>query len=53
MHLGGQHHDDDAIKMAMLQWMPNQVAGFFEDGIQKLIVQYDKCFNDNGNYVEK
>ena len=43
MHLGGQHHDDnDAFKTSVLQWLSTQAADFYEDGIQKLIVWYDK-----------
>ncbi|GBM83246.1 hypothetical protein AVEN_79339-1 [Araneus ventricosus] len=47
-HLGGQHHDDDDdLKMAML------AADFYVDGIQNLVVRYEKCLNIGGNYVEK
>ncbi|GFU60513.1 hypothetical protein TNCV_2197541 [Trichonephila clavipes] len=35
------------------QWLSNQAASFFDDGIQKLVPRYDKCLNSNGNYVEK
>lgn len=55
-HLGGQRYDgddDDDVKMAVLQWLANQAPGFYEDGIQKLVVRYDKCLNIGGNYVEK
>ncbi|GBM89515.1 hypothetical protein AVEN_15320-1 [Araneus ventricosus] len=46
-HLGGQRHEgDDDLKMAVL-------ANFYEDGIQKLVVRYDKCLNFGGNYIEK
>ena len=38
MYLGGQHHDEnDVVKMTMLQWLSNQQAVLYEDGIQKLI----------------
>ena len=35
-----------------LQWMSNQAADFFEEGIQKLVERYNKCLNIGGNYVE-
>src|SRR5258705_10551213 len=53
-HLGGQRHDDDdEVKTSVVQWLSNQAADFYEDGIQKLVVRYDKCLNTGGNYVEK
>lgn len=53
-HLGGQRHDnDDDVKMTVMQWLTKQAADFFEEGLQKLIVRYDKCLNIGGNYVEK
>ncbi|GFY19460.1 putative transposable element [Trichonephila clavipes] len=53
-HLAGQHHsDDDEAKTTVKQWLSNQAASFFDDGIQKLVPRYDKCLNSNGNYVEK
>ncbi|GFX10618.1 histone-lysine N-methyltransferase SETMAR [Trichonephila clavipes] len=53
-HLVGQHHsDDDEVKTTVKQWLSNQAASFFDDGIQKLVPRYDKCLNSNRNYVEK
>lgn len=53
-HLGGlRHNDDDAVKTTVLQWLSHQAADFYEEGIQKLVVRYDKCLNIGGNYVEK
>jgi len=34
-------------------WLHNLVAPFFDEGLQKLVSQYDKCLNVDGNYVEK
>lgn len=58
IHLGSQHHDyndcDDEVKTVQKQWLSNQVVDFYEEfGIQKLVVRFNKCFNINGNYVEK
>ena len=33
--------------------MNRQVAGSYEEGISKLVSRYDKCFNVQGDYVEK
>ncbi|GFU93309.1 uncharacterized protein TNCV_1860401 [Trichonephila clavipes] len=53
-HLAGQRHsNDDETKTTVKQWLSNQVASFFDDGIQKLVPRYDKCLNSNENYVEK
>jgi hypothetical protein len=34
-------------------WLNSQMADFFDRGIQKLILRYDKCFNSGGDYTEK
>jgi len=34
-------------------WLHNLVAPFFDEGLQKLVSQYDKCLNVDSNYVEK
>jgi len=31
----------------------SQAAPLFDEGIQKLVQRYDKCLNNDGNYVEK
>jgi len=50
--LAGQRHtDDDEVKTTVMQWLSNQAATFFADGVQKLVPRYDKSLN--GNYVEK
>jgi hypothetical protein len=28
-------------------------AAFYDEGIQTLVQRYDKCLNNDGNYVEK
>ncbi|GFT18052.1 histone-lysine N-methyltransferase SETMAR [Trichonephila clavipes] len=58
MHLkkslaGQRHSDDDEAKTTVKQWLSNQAASFFDNGIQKLVPRYDKCLNSNENYVEK
>ncbi|XP_071043084.1 histone-lysine N-methyltransferase SETMAR-like [Parasteatoda tepidariorum] len=54
LHLSGQRlQDDDEVKTVVMQWLRNQAADFYEEGIQKLLQRYDKCLNVEGNYVEK
>jgi hypothetical protein len=31
----------------------SQAATFYEEGMQKLVLGYDKCLNNGRNYVEK
>jgi hypothetical protein len=34
-------------------WLSSWAAEFFDTGIKKLILRYDKCPNSGGDYVEK
>jgi hypothetical protein len=34
-------------------WLSSQAEDFFDTGIQKLILLYDKCLNSGGDYMEK
>lgn len=53
-HLGGKRFgSDEEVKTAVNTWFSEQAAEFFEEGIQNLVVRYDKCLNKHGNYVEK
>ena len=52
--LAGQHFlNDDDVKEAMKKWLSSQAATFYEEGIQKLVLCFDKCLNNGGNYVGK
>jgi histone-lysine N-methyltransferase SETMAR len=52
--LGGQRFlNDDDVKEAVKKWLSSQAAMFYEEGIRKLVLRYDKCFNNGGTYVEK
>ena len=51
--LGSKRFDDDDLKDAAQKWLTSQVATFYEEGIQKLVPHYEKCFNNGGEYVEK
>ncbi|GBL84136.1 Histone-lysine N-methyltransferase SETMAR [Araneus ventricosus] len=53
-HLGGNHYNaDEDVKTAMTSWLTEQAASFYEEGIQNLVVRYDKCLNKLGSFVEK
>ena len=44
---------DDKVKAAVRQWFRSQTADFYRSGIAKLVLRWDKCLNQHGNYVEK
>ncbi|GBM24462.1 hypothetical protein AVEN_41107-1 [Araneus ventricosus] len=53
-HLCGNHYNDDEdVKTAVTSWLSEQAASFYEEGIQNLVVRYDKCLNKLGSFVEK
>jgi hypothetical protein len=53
-HLAGKRHaDDEDLQHAVVDWLNNQAAVWYEEGISKLVSRYDKCLNVQGDYVEK
>jgi histone-lysine N-methyltransferase SETMAR len=50
---GQRFNNDEDVKRAVQKWLSSQVATFYDEGIQKLVSRYDKCLNNDGNYVEK
>jgi hypothetical protein len=52
--LGLQHFNNNKELMeGVKMWLSSQAADFFDTGVQKLILQYDKGHNSGGDYVEK
>jgi histone-lysine N-methyltransferase SETMAR len=51
--LGGRRFHNDEVKEAVNMWSALQVASFYDVRIQKLVPRYDKCLNNDGNYVKK
>ena len=51
--LAGRQFHDNEVKEAVTMCFGSQAASFYDEGIQKLVQRYDKCFNNGGNYVEK
>ncbi len=53
-HLGGQKfNSDDEIQAEMQTFLSSQDPQFYATGIEKLVVRYEKCLNNLGDYVEK
>jgi histone-lysine N-methyltransferase SETMAR len=52
--LATQHfHSNEELIDGVNNWLHNLAAPFFDKGLQKLVLQYDKCLNVDGNYVKK
>jgi hypothetical protein len=51
--VGRLFHDNNEVKEAVTTCFASQAASFYDEGIQKLVQCYDKCLNNDGNYVEK
>jgi hypothetical protein len=46
-------NSDDEVKTAVQHWVKTLAAAIFDEGIQKLVPQYDRCLSLAGDYVEK
>ena len=46
-------HTNEELMDVVNKWLHNLAVPFFEEGLQKLVSQYDKCLNVDGNYVEQ
>ena len=52
--LGGLRFTSDLEAQTVVrEWLAQQPASFFAEGIQKLVPRWDKCLNVRGGYVEK
>jgi hypothetical protein len=52
--LAGQRFiSDDDAKTTVWWWFCAQLAEFYNSDISKLVVQWEKCLNRGGDYVEK
>jgi hypothetical protein len=45
--------DDEDLHHAVLDWLNSQAVVWYEEGISKLVLRYDRCLNAQGDYVEK
>jgi len=48
---GFKSHDD--VKHEVQMWLRGQDPTFYVQGFEKLISHLDKCFNREGDYMEK
>jgi len=46
-------HTNKELMDGVNNWLHNLAAPFFDKGLQKLVSQYNKCLNVDGNYVER
>ena len=46
-------HTNEEFMDGVNNCLYNLVALFLDEGLQKLVLRYDKCVNVDGNYVEK
>jgi histone-lysine N-methyltransferase SETMAR len=52
--LGSQNfNNNEELLEGVKMWLSSQAADFFDRGIQKLILRYDKCLNSSSDYGEK
>jgi hypothetical protein len=46
-------HTNEELMDGVNNWLHNLVAPFFDEGLQNLVLRYDRCLNVDANYVEK
>jgi len=46
-------HTNEELMVGVNNWLHNLAAPFFDEGLQKLVSQHNKCLNVGGNNVEK
>jgi histone-lysine N-methyltransferase SETMAR len=52
--LKGTHFtSDDEVKQAVTSWIKQRTPEFFIDGMRKLVLRWEKCTEQEGDYVEK
>jgi len=52
--LKGTHFtSDDEVKQAVTSWIKKRTREFFIDGMRKLVLRWEKCIEQQGDYVEK
>ena len=51
--LGGQRFDDEEVENFVCKWLQRCLPSFYDAGIKKFPVHWQKCIEKGGNYVEK
>ena len=49
---GAHFTSDDEVKQAVMSWIKKRTE-FFIDGMRKLVLRWEKCIEQQGDYVEK
>jgi hypothetical protein len=50
---GTHFTSDDEVKQAVTSWNKQRTPEFFIDGMRKLVLDWEKCIERQGDYVEK
>ena len=51
--LGGQHFDDERVENFVRKCIQTRPASFYDAGLKKLPIRWQKCIEKGGNCVEK
>jgi histone-lysine N-methyltransferase SETMAR len=51
--LGRQHFDNDKVENFVRKWLQMHPPSFYDAGIKKLPIRWQKCIEKSGKYVEK
>ena len=46
-------NDDEQVENFVRKWLQTRPASFYDAGIKKLPIRWQKCIEKGGNYVEK
>jgi len=50
--IGGQRFDDN-VAVEVRNWLVSQSPSFYDSGIKKLPICWEKCISKSGDYVDK
>jgi transposase len=50
---GTRFTSDDEVKQSMMSWIKQRTPEFFIDGMRKLVLSWEKCIEQQDDYVEK
>lgn len=52
--LGGERlQTNEEVEAFVRNWLATRLASFYENGIKKLLIYWEKCINREGECVEK
>jgi hypothetical protein len=50
---GKRFTDDEEVETEVQKWLTQQSKDFYSAGFDAMVMQWDKCINVGGGYVEK